>query len=69
VAAAGESAAPCLPQYASAMGLSHKIDLRIAPAVETLDALLADEANHGAFDFAFIDAVRRAAGMNELLWL
>ena len=51
------------------MGLSHKIDLRIAPAVETLDALLADEANHGAFDFAFIDAVRRAAGMNELLWL
>lgn len=37
-------------------GVAHKIDLRLAPAVETLADLLRDEANRGAFDFAFIDA-------------
>ena len=33
-------------------GVDHKIDLRIAPAVETLRALPAD----AGFDFAFVDA-------------
>ena len=36
-------------------GVSSKIDLRIAPALETLDALLAN-GNEGKFDMAFVDA-------------
>lgn len=41
--------------YWEEAGVAHKIDLRIAPARDTLTALL-DEGRANAYDFAFIDA-------------
>jgi predicted O-methyltransferase YrrM len=43
-------------RYWQAAGIAHKIDLYLAPATDTLAALVANQANHGTFDFAFIDA-------------
>lgn len=37
-------------------GVADKIDLHLAPALETLDRLLATPGEKGSYDFAFIDA-------------
>lgn len=42
-------------RYWQAAGVAHKIELRLAPGLVSLDALIAD-GQAGSYDFAFIDA-------------
>lgn len=42
-------------RYWQKAGVAHKVDLRLAPALDTLDRLIT-EGEENSFDFAFIDA-------------
>jgi len=57
-------------RYWREAGVAHKIDLRIAPAIDTLRSLRANGGD-GSFDFAFVDADKTSYGdyYEELLKL
>jgi predicted O-methyltransferase YrrM len=52
---------------ATAAACPLQVEERLGPAAETLETLLADPAQHGSYDFAFIDADKKVQSADRVV--